>query len=1563
MRSAWSRLTAISALGTLLVGALVLPAAQAAETSAHGGSAQLATLMRAGVAGRSRISPEALLRHSTRAQSRSTGARSRSGRPAAGRQPASQQPPGSDLGAPLPLGTLPLGTYVTNQFEKDGILFSGQSPFITNDGASNVNPTISGSPLFQGTVVGTFVKPGTTTPETVNDFSVVVGYIDNPGSTQMTVYDKKGKQLGVLIAAQQGFNQLLSTFPGAASFSVSSVADEPAGWEMNTIQLGPINTTYVALGDSYSSGEGTDDFPWSQAQGTQCDTGPEAWPVQMAAAQNTNSSGSSTLNIDQDTLVACQGETTSDLNVPVNGEARSELGQLTDFVSDDGPPDLVTITIGGNDLGFSDFLRACFLGGTEVCLHTADALDQRVTNGAVGLIATLASTYSTVKADAGDGTQVVVAGYPNLFPQPGGLGTALSVTYHCPWLRETASFLPGVIPVSPFLNTLLGTISDAQAAINDDMAVAAAEAGVPFIPIPYSLRGHELCTATPYINPLGLIGGITGDRNLGHPNVAGSAAIAAAVGSQLGLATTGGGGGGGGDGPARVAGRPAGSHRSGGTHRAAGPPHHGVRPADSGPLSFSGGQLADGTVGSDYIDYLVATGGTGADTWAITSGSLPPGLSLDQNAGTITGTPTASGTYTFTAQATDSSTPTPQTASSPVSITVDAASPLTVPTTALSDATVGQPYLSGLGATGGLGAVSWAITAGALPAGLHLNAATGQLTGTPAATAAGTSSFTVRATDSSSPAEVATAGESITVHPTSDPLTVTTSALPAVTAGQDYAGQLASTGGVGPVQWAVDSGSLPPGVSLDAATGVLSGTPTGSGTFDFTAQVTDATAPVSQTASADLSITINAPPPLSIATTAAFDGTEGSYYSSTLQATGGVGSYQWSVSSGSLPAGLSLDPASGQMNGVPNGTGDSSFSVTVSDAAGTTATRAYSVTIAQVTLDVSTVLAPATVGSYYAGNVSTSGGQAPYGWSLVSGTLPNGLSFDASTGAIVGTPQQSGTFGLQVAVTDSSAPSQQVTVSLTLTVAAAPPLQVSGRAPVHGVVGAAYTTGIGFSGGQGPYSWTVTAGALPPGLVLDPGSGMILGTPTAAGAYPVTVQVTDSSSPAAETASGSFTITVASPAVLAVASATLPGATEGTSYSTYLQATGGVAPYSWTVLSGSLPTGLLLYPYTGLIVGTPTGHGSKGLTVEVTDSASATAKRFIKLTVDKSSPLAVLTTSLDDATQGSSYSQTLTASGGVAPYDWTVLHGKLPAGLQLGATGEIVGMPTGFGSSTFTVKATDQSTPMQAAATQQLSIDVEAVPVSPPSFTEDSPYSPAGVGSSYGYQFEASGNPAPTFSVTSGRLPSGLRLAKDGVISGTPAHAGTYTFEVTATNGRTPDAVTPALDITVVPAPVINSFTPAEAVPGTQVVITGRNLENASYVIFTGSFATITSDTPDRIVTSVPEYAGSGPIYVYTPGGTAVSGSSFTVDPPPAPAITSISPTSGSAGSTLTITGTGLQFAYDVEFGGGVYAGSFDSDTATVLKLPVPEGVAAGTVTVFTDGGSATSTQTFTPTG
>ena len=192
-----------------------------------------------------------------------------------------------------------------------------------------------------------------------------------------------------------------------------------------------------------------------------------------------------------------------------------------------------------------------------------------------------------------------------------------------------------------------------------------------------------------------------------------------------------------------------------------------------------------------------------------------------------------------------SATATPALASTPAPLVVTTTSPLT--------ATAGSAYLAKLDATGGTKPYSWSLAGGtSLPAGLVLHASTGQITGTPLGPA-GTVDFTAEVTDSESSPASATALESITVIV--NPLMVTTVALPAATAGVPYSATLASTGGVTPYSWSIPVGSLPAGLKLHAATGVISGTPTTGGNFTFTAEVTDSEA-TAQSASASESVTV-----------------------------------------------------------------------------------------------------------------------------------------------------------------------------------------------------------------------------------------------------------------------------------------------------------------------------------------------------------------------------------------------------------------------------------------------------------------------------------------------------------------------------------------------------------------------------------------------------------------------------------------------------------------------------------------------------------------------------------
>lgn len=166
-----------------------------------------------------------------------------------------------------------------------------------------------------------------------------------------------------------------------------------------------------------------------------------------------------------------------------------------------------------------------------------------------------------------------------------------------------------------------------------------------------------------------------------------------------------------------------------------------------------------------------------------------------------------------------------------------------------------------------------------------------------------------------------------------------------------------------------------------------------------------------------------------------------------------------------------------------------------------------------------------------------------------------------------------------------------------------------------------------------------------------------------------------------------------------VSTTTLPGATVNVAYTASLSATGGTAPYTWSVTTGSLPAGLMLSGST--ISGTPTTAGTSMFTVQVTDAASRTGTAPLSITVSPQSPLSITTTSLPGGYVSVPYSATLGATGGVPPYTWSVPPGTLPVGLTLAAsTGVISGTPTANGTSSFTADVTDSQSNMASAQLQ-----------------------------------------------------------------------------------------------------------------------------------------------------------------------------------------------------------------------------------------------------------------------
>lgn len=733
------------------------------------------------------------------------------------------------------------------------------------------------------------------------------------------------------------------------------------------------------------------------------------------------------------------------------------------------------------------------------------------------------------------------------------------------------------------------------------------------------------------------------------------------------------------------------------------------------PLSVTTTTLPTGVVNSTYSATLQATGGVSPYSWAVTTGTLPAGLSLNASTGAITGTPTASGTANLTFTVTDSQSPTAGKATANLSITVNPQ--LAVTTSSLAAGVTGTAYSQTLAATGGITPYTWAVTTGSLPAGLSLNSSTGAITGTPTGPQVGAISFTVTVTDKESPAKTATANLSITIS--APALSVTTTSLPGGTLGTAYSQTLAASGGITPYAWSISVGSLPQGLTLNASTGLISGTPTGSttGAINFTVKVTDAETPTAQSATQALSITIAAAP-LSVATTSLPSGVAQSVYAgATLQAAGGVSPYTWTVTTGSLPTGLTLNTTTGAISGTPTASGTTTFTVTATDSetpTAQTANKQLSITVNPQLSVTTTSLAAGVIGTAYSQTVAASGGITPYTWSISSGSLPAGLSLNSSTGAITGTPTGPavGTSSFTVMATDSESPQKTATASLSIAITA-PALNITTTSLMNGVVNQSYSATLAATGGVTPYTWAlINATTLPAGLSLNASTGAITGTPTATGTTNFTVQVTDSETPTAQSTTANLSITVNNPVPVGVITTSLPAAVVLISYSTTLQASNGVSPYTWSITSGSLPSGLTLNTSTGAITGTPTASGTSSFTVKVTDSSKPTAgTATANLSITVNAALSITTTSLPAGSVGAAYASNVNASGGLGPYTWTITGGSLPAGLTLGSStnssDSISGTPTATGNSSFTVTVTDSESPA-AVAHASLSINITA---------------------------------------------------------------------------------------------------------------------------------------------------------------------------------------------------------------------------------------------------------------
>jgi large repetitive protein len=304
---------------------------------------------------------------------------------------------------------------------------------------------------------------------------------------------------------------------------------------------------------------------------------------------------------------------------------------------------------------------------------------------------------------------------------------------------------------------------------------------------------------------------------------------------------------------------------------------------------------------------------------------------------------------------------------------------------------------------------------GTLPAGMEITT-DGKLRGTP--TQAGDFSFWVHLDDNGGPHNPAclikgTQSQALFILRVMPDLAVTTESLPVAAPGQPYSAQLQfSNPEVGwPVIWDITAGSLPQGLTLSES-GLISGTPTGTDAKQFVARARE---PFRRFGERQLTLTVASALQARSAATA---GEVGLRYRGSVPASGGVSPFTWSVASGALPAGLSLDTATGVITGVPARAGAFSVTFAVKDAAGQSTTAPASIRVAPRLAITTARLPGASLGKAYRARLATKGGLAPRRWTIVRGALPRGVKLVRSTGALTGVARQTGVFRVTIRATD-----------------------------------------------------------------------------------------------------------------------------------------------------------------------------------------------------------------------------------------------------------------------------------------------------------------------------------------------------------------------------------------------------------------------------------------------------------------------------------------------------------------------------------------------------------------
>ncbi len=931
------------------------------------------------------------------------------------------------------------------------------------------------------------------------------------------------------------------------------------------------------------------------------------------------------------------------------------------------------------------------------------------------------------------------------------------------------------------------------------------------------------------------------------------------------------------------------------------------------PPSLACSATSSGEQGVPFnIPAMSVTGGVAPLTFSVASGTLPPGLTLNPSNGAITGTPTGSGYFTI--KVTDANNQValgncPFTIQPPPSLACSA------PTTASE---VGVPFNSpGMTVTGGVGSMTFSIATGSLPAGLILNTATGAITGTPQSAG----SFTLKVTDSNGQVATGTCPFVIQDGPSLACAAPTTASEVGVPFNSPA---MSVTGGVGSMTFSVATGSLPAGLNLNPSTGAITGTPQSAGSF--TLKVTDANGAV---ATGTCPFVIQPGPALACAapTTASEVGVPFNIPAMTV--TGGVGSMTFSIATGSLPAGLNLNPSTGAITGTPLAAG--SFTLKVIDANGAVAAGTCPFNIAPApSLACAAPTTASEVGvPFNSPAMTVTGGVGSMTFSVATGALPNGLILNTATGAITGTPLEAGQFTLKV--TDSNG--QVATGNCPFTISPAPSLACSAPTTASEVGVPFNSPAMTVTGGVGSMTFSVATGSLPAGLTLNPSTGAISGTPQSAGSF--TLKVTDANG---QVATGTCPFVIQPGPALACAAPTTASEVGVPFNSPAMTVTGGVGSMTFSIATGALPAGLTLNPSTGAISGTPTAAGS--FTLKVTDSNGAVATGTCPFTISPAPALACSAPTTAAEVGVPFNSPAMTVTGGVGSMTFSIATGALPNGLILNtATGAISGTPLEAGQ--FTLKVTDSN---GQVATGNCPFTISPAP----SLACSAPTTASEVGVPFNSpaMTVTGGVGSMTFSIATGSLPAGLTLnPSTGAITGTPLAAGSFTLKVTDANGQVATGTCPFV---IQPGPALACAAPTTAsevgVPfNSPAMSVSGGIGPFAFSIATGALpAGLTLNTSTGAITGTPQTAGQFTIKVTDHNGAVATGTCpFTIMA--GPSVTCSAVNTGKVGvafnsPAMTVNGGLAPYTFSIATGALPAGLTLNAQTGAITGTPLAAG-------------------------